>query len=106
MAIDMTTVKKIMHNNKEVAKIEDGLGNVLWQKAAEPEWHTIYDNSSGYDMRLWSNKQWATTKVPCDISSKATKLRITYKAYCKGAYMRLSFNTSSNAFNATGSVTK
>lgn len=32
MAIDMTTVKKIMHNNKEVAKIEDGLGNILWQK--------------------------------------------------------------------------
>lgn len=32
MAIDMTTVKQIMHNNKEVAKIEDGLGNILWQK--------------------------------------------------------------------------
>ena len=47
MAIDMTTVKQIMHNNKEVAKIEDGLGNVLWQKVKEPEWHTIYDNSTG-----------------------------------------------------------
>ena len=32
MAIDMTTVKQIMHNNKEVAKIEDSLGNILWQK--------------------------------------------------------------------------
>lgn len=32
MAIDMTTVKQIMHNNKEVVKIEDGLGKVLWQK--------------------------------------------------------------------------
>lgn len=31
MAIDMTTVKKIMHNNKEVAKIEDSHG-ILWQK--------------------------------------------------------------------------
>lgn len=28
----MTTVKQIMHNSKEVAKIEDGLGNILWQK--------------------------------------------------------------------------
>ena len=34
MAIDMTTVKQIMHNNKEVVKIEDGLGNILWQKAS------------------------------------------------------------------------
>lgn len=34
MAIDMTTVKQIMHNNKEVAKIEDNLGNILWQKAS------------------------------------------------------------------------
>ena len=33
MAIDMTTVKKIMHGNKEVAKIEDSLGNILWQKS-------------------------------------------------------------------------
>ena len=31
MAIDMTTVKTIVHNNKLVAKIEDGLGNTLWQ---------------------------------------------------------------------------
>ena len=37
MAIDMTTVKQIMHNNKEVVKIEDGLGKVLWQKKAEPQ---------------------------------------------------------------------
>ena len=33
MSIDMTTVKQIMHNNKEVAKIEDLNGNVMWQKA-------------------------------------------------------------------------
>lgn len=32
MSIDMTTVKQIMHNNKEVSKIEDTNGNVLWQK--------------------------------------------------------------------------
>ena len=34
MPIDMTTVKQIMHNNKEVAKIEDLNGNILWQKVS------------------------------------------------------------------------
>ena len=80
MAIDMTTVKQIMHNNKEVVKIEDGLGKVLWQKVADqPEWHTVYDKSSGYNLRYWGNKGWATTGVPCNISTKATKLRIKYR---------------------------
>ena len=46
MAIDMTTVKQIMHNNKEVVKIEDGLGKVLWQKQAQPEWHTLWSGSA------------------------------------------------------------
>lgn len=32
MSIDMTTVKQIMHNNKEVIKIEDTNGNTLWEK--------------------------------------------------------------------------
>lgn len=31
MAVDMSNVKQIMHNNKEVIKIEDSLGNVLWE---------------------------------------------------------------------------
>lgn len=34
MSIDMTTVKEITHNNKEVVKIEDSNGNILWQKAS------------------------------------------------------------------------
>lgn len=133
MAIDMKTVKKIMHNNKEVAKIADSHGNILWQKSkvlqsitlsgqttslnrgatfsfggtvtahysdsstatvtssttfsgynmstagtytvtasytensvtktatysltVNPIWTTLYNNSTGYNMRLWSNKQ-------------------------------------------------
>jgi hypothetical protein len=32
MSINMADVKQIMHNNKEVAKIQDSLGNILWQK--------------------------------------------------------------------------
>ena len=46
MAIDMTTVKQIMHNNKEVVKIEDGLGKILWQKKTGPEWHTMWSGSA------------------------------------------------------------
>lgn len=86
MAIDMTTVKQIMHNNKEVVKIEDGLGKVLWQKQAEPEWHTIYDNNSGTQiLKLGGTRnpygRWILGSVPANISDKATKLRITYKQY-------------------------
>ena len=35
MAVDMSNVKQIMHNNKEVIKIEDSLGHILWQKESE-----------------------------------------------------------------------
>lgn len=31
MAVNMSNVKQIMHNNKEVIKIEDRNGNVLWE---------------------------------------------------------------------------
>lgn len=32
MAVNMSNVKQIMHNNKEVIKIEDSLGHIIWQK--------------------------------------------------------------------------
>ena len=32
MSINMADVKQIMYGNKEVTKIEDSLGNILWQK--------------------------------------------------------------------------
>ena len=35
MAVDMSNVKQIMHNNKEVIKIEDSLGHIIWQKVPE-----------------------------------------------------------------------
>ena len=35
MAVDMSNVKQIMHNNKEVIKIEDSLGHIIWQKVSE-----------------------------------------------------------------------
>lgn len=46
MSIDMTTVKQIMHNNKEVSKIEDLNGNILWQLAPQKVLQSI--TLSGY----------------------------------------------------------
>lgn len=42
MAIDMTTVTAITHNNKDVIKIEDSNGNVLWQKSSGPTRDMLY----------------------------------------------------------------
>ena len=101
MAIDMTTVKQIMHNNKEVVKIEDGLGKVLWQKKAEPEWHTIYEDNSywGTEIMKLHGSTWTLGSVPANISDKAKKLRITYKPYVSTAgtdanYIKVTLNTS------------
>ena len=48
MSINMADVKQIMHNNKEVAKIEDGLGNILWQKQGPAPTYKYYyiDNNN------------------------------------------------------------
>ena len=35
MAVDMSNVKQIMHNNKEVIKIEDSNGKILWENNKE-----------------------------------------------------------------------
>ena len=107
MAIDMTTVKQIMHNNKEVVKIEDGLGKVLWQKQAQPEWHTIYEDNSYWGTRILelSGENWTLGSVPANISDKATKLRITYNPYVSIAgnnadnYIKVTLNTSYNGQN-------
>lgn len=49
MAIDMTTVKEITHNNKDVIKIEDSNGNILWQKQGG-QTVTITFNRRAYGM--------------------------------------------------------
>ena len=106
MAIDMTTVKQIMHNNKEVVKIEDGLGKVLWQKPEEHTWHTIYEDNSywGTEIMKLHGNTWTLGSVPANISDKATKLRITYKPYVSTAnnkdnYIKVTLNTSFSGQN-------
>ena len=41
MAVDMSNVKQIMHNNKEVIKIEDSLGHIIWQKEEEQPYRRL-----------------------------------------------------------------
>lgn len=49
MAIDMKTVKNIEFNNKQVKKIEDANGNILWQKQSG-QIITITFNRTAYGM--------------------------------------------------------
>ena len=87
MAIDMTTVKQIMHNNKEVVKIEDGLGKVLWQKQAQPEWHTLWSGSEYAKVYTTSsNVLWKSSisntnvlaTIPIEAMGSGCQLRITW----------------------------
>lgn len=48
MSINMADVKQIMYGNKEVTKIEDGLGNVLWQKEVAVDPYLIYIGDNKY----------------------------------------------------------
>ena len=41
MAVDMSNVKQIMHNNKEVIKIEDSSGHIIWQKVQEQPYRRL-----------------------------------------------------------------
>ena len=81
MAIDMTTVKQIMHNNKEVVKIEDGLGKVLWQKETGPEWHTLW-NGSAWAKRTSSRSDSTYSKSTSSkfytLPTEYTKFRFTF----------------------------
>lgn len=85
MSINMADVKQIMYGNKEVTKIEDGLGNVLWQKASRPEWHTLWSGSA-YARLYTYNERWQSTisdtsvlaTIPSEAMASGCQLRITW----------------------------
>lgn len=87
MAIDMTTVKQIMHNNKEVVKIEDGLGKVLWQKKAEPQWHTLWSGSDYAKVYTDSTAYWNS-----EISNTNTLATIPLEAMGSGCQLRITWS--------------
>lgn len=51
MAVNMSNVKQIMHNNKEVIKIEDSSGHIIWQKAQPKRY--LYKVSITYKGSTW-----------------------------------------------------
>ena len=90
MAIDMTTVKQIMHNNKEVVKIEDGLGKVLWQKQAERTWHTLWSGSAYAEVYTTSwDEYWHES-----ISNRNVLATIPEEAMVEGCQLRITWSYS------------
>ena len=72
MSIDMTTVKQIMHNNKEVAKIEDLGGNILWQKVSAKVLQSI--TLAGYTTAIvqaesFDGTKWTRVKTTDEIKT-------------------------------------
>ena len=70
MSIDMTTVKQIMHNNKEVAKIEDLNGNIMWQKPSSITYPYLFmsNNNALYNKDI--NVEWTwTSGTPGPVSN-------------------------------------
>ena len=60
MSINMADVKEIINNanNKEVVKIEDSLGNILWQKAPSITYPYLFMNNSNYSYTKDVNVEW------------------------------------------------
>jgi len=58
MSINMADVKQIMHNNKEVVKIEDSLGNILWQKPSSITYPYLFMSNSNYCYTKDVNVEW------------------------------------------------
>lgn len=101
MAIDMTTVKQIMHNNKEVAKIEDSLGNILWQKQS-PGPSIIYPfmamSNNTYLYNKAVNDEWTWTfGTPGPVSNPQGQ-----NYWSDGTHLYYSYD--SNQYEYTGSL--
>lgn len=66
MAINLDNVKAITHNNKEVIKIEDSNGNVIWKKAPDVIYFSNYSTSTSpataitykIENDTWSPQSW------------------------------------------------
>ena len=106
MAIDMTTVKQIMHNNKEVVKIEDGLGKVLWQKETGPEWHTLWSGSAYAEVYTTSNNgYWKSSisntnvlaTIPIEAMANGCKLRLTWSYSLRNLYSDIAYFKNNNS---------
>lgn len=64
MSIDMTTVKEITHNNKEVVKIEDSNGNILWQKNVPQVLTDTISITIGAGKNITTTQHYAYITIP------------------------------------------
>ena len=104
MSIDMTTVTQIMHGAKEVIKIEDTNGGILWQKAVPVQRDILYyiqNNNSTVHVLDLENK--SATSITSTGSSPVTGSSIfgyNNKLYAKGttasSIKELTITTSPN----------
>ena len=87
MAIDMSNVKQIMHNNKEVIKIEDSNGNVLWENKKGSTINITIGSGQEMNIRQYANyiqippmpeiRQFISRKIGVSMNQvKLTKMNI------------------------------
>ena len=111
MPIDMTTVKQIMHGAKEVQKIEDLNGNILWQKVSAKVLQSITlagytstftrGNTFSYGGTVTANYSDGTT---ADVTSSTTFSG--YNMSVSGTYtVTASYTEDSTTVTATYSIT-
>ena len=101
MAVDMSNVKQIMHNNKEVIKIEDHLGNIIWQKPQSKRY--LYKISITYTGTTWiydENNQRKTLTATMYSETPLNGTNVTWSTFTTDLINAgLISDASANAFN-------
>lgn len=67
MAVDMSNVKQIMHNNKEIYSILSFTGNILWEKANAYGYYIRLGNGDYYLDHSGSNAVVASSTTPSTV---------------------------------------
>lgn len=84
MSINLDNVKAIVHNNKNVVKIENSHG-IVWQAPPSEGWHTVWEGNQTFPS---SQSASSYKQKICDLpiamwnyDSSHFKLRLTYSAW-------------------------
>lgn len=88
--MDFSTIKQIVIPEGIVKKIEDGDGNVIWQKVTGPEWHILWSGSEYAKIYTTSNNgRWKSS-----ISNTNVLATIPIEAMADGCQLRLTWSYS------------
>ena len=81
MSVNLDNVKAIVHNNKNVVKIENSHG-IVWQAPPSGEWHEISLYSTGTSWKAssgsTSGSMLQTAAFPSDLPAGTYTCRVTY----------------------------